>query len=132
LLICCMQKSVLMHQAIAPSHRDLNPIYYNGFLGPPEFSTQTASRSVQPFLHSSRPYTLQWAAISPSKLPFRMGDLDLHLIYDSLGLSEPITQTASRLNTIGSAVFAQLTAVFLYFAMPPPNYPFAWGIWTSI
>ena len=42
---------------------------------PPESSTQTASRSVQPFSHSSRReslYTLQWAAPPPSKLPLRI------------------------------------------------------------
>ena len=42
------------------------------------------------------PYTLQWAAPSPSKLPLRMGDLDLNLIHGSLGQPECSTQTASR------------------------------------
>jgi len=32
----------------------------------------------------------------PLKLLLPMGDLDLHLIHDSLGQSEPIAQTASR------------------------------------
>ena len=40
-------------------------------------------------------YTLQWATLSP-KLPLLMGNLDLHLIHDSLGQSEPTVQTASR------------------------------------
>jgi len=43
----------------------------------------------------------------PQKLPLSMGDLESHLIHDSLGPSEPTTQTAS----IGSAVFAGLTSV---------------------
>jgi len=39
---------------------------------------------------------LQWAALSPSKLPLPMGNLDLHLIHGSLSPSEAITQTVSR------------------------------------
>ena len=32
----------------------------------------------------------------PQNCPFRRGDLDLHLTHDSLGRSEPTTQTPSR------------------------------------
>jgi len=42
------------------------------------------------------PYTLQWDAPSPSKLPLRMGDLDPHLIRGSFGPPESSTRTASR------------------------------------
>jgi len=35
---------------IAPFHGDLDPHLIHGSLGPPESSTQTTSRSVQPFL----------------------------------------------------------------------------------
>jgi len=38
---------------IAPSHEASRPHLIYVFLGPPEFSTQTASRSVQPFLQCS-------------------------------------------------------------------------------
>ena len=49
-------------------------------------------------LMTQRLYTLQWAAIPPSKLPPSMGiwNLDSHLIHDSLSPSESKTQTASR------------------------------------
>ena len=46
-------------------------------------------------LTTENPHTLQWATLSP-KLPLLMGDLDPHLIHDSLGQPEPIIQTASR------------------------------------
>jgi len=55
---------------------DLNPCLTHGSLGWPEFSTQAASRSVQPFLHRQlqSPYTLQWDASCPtSKLPGSLG-----------------------------------------------------------
>ena len=42
------------------------------------------------------PYTLQWDAPSPSKLPLSMGDLDPHLIHGSLGPAESSMQKASR------------------------------------
>ena len=51
------------------SHRLSGPqlIGLHGSLGPPESTTQTAYRLVQPFLQGSRqhPYILQWAAPSP-------------------------------------------------------------------
>jgi len=46
------------------------------FLGPIQATTQTASRSVQPFFAQMTvecPYTLQWDAPSPLKLPIPMG-----------------------------------------------------------
>ena len=68
-------------------------------LGQSEPTTQTASRSVQPFLlrWPQCPYTSQWDAPSPpSKLPLPMGDMDPHLLHGSLGPPESSTQTASR------------------------------------
>jgi len=69
------------------------PMHFNGADNPPqiasspthlihqsldlsESASQTASRSVHPFMHSSLqcPYTLQWAAIFPPKLPLLLGD----------------------------------------------------------
>jgi len=66
------------------------------FLGPTQ--TQTTNRSVQPLLHSSRqkvpiftmgvPFIQNWA--------FLLGDLDPHIIRDSMGQPKPTTQTSSR------------------------------------
>ena len=70
---------------------DLDPLLIHGSLGPPESSSQTASRSVQPFVHSSLqcPYTLQWAGTCPTKnCPFPLRDRGHHLIHGSLGLPE--------------------------------------------
>jgi len=54
------------------------------FLHPPESTTQTANRSVQPFLHrltTESPYTLYNEHPYPQNCPFSMGDLDLHLTH---------------------------------------------------
>jgi len=40
--------------------------------------------------------TLFYAADTPSKVPLPVGDLDPHLIHDSLGPPESALQTASR------------------------------------
>ena len=48
-------------------------------------------------LMAERHYTLQWATLSPSKLPLPMVESGPHRIHDSMCPSEPITQTASRL-----------------------------------
>jgi len=59
--------------------------------------TQTVSiGSAQ--LTTERPYTLQWAALYPQNCPFPWGFLDPHLTHNFLGVSEPITRTASRLD----------------------------------
>jgi len=42
------------------------------------------------------PYTLQWEAPFPSKLPLSVGDLHSHLIHGSLGPPKSSTQTASQ------------------------------------
>ena len=75
-----------------------------------ESTTQTANRSVQPFLHSSwqevpilyngRPY--------PPELPFPMRGSGPHLTHDSLRAQNP------KGTSICSAVFAQLIAECLY------------------
>ena len=72
---------------------DLDPHLIYNSLGQSKPTTQTASPSVQPFLHRwlQHPYILQWAASSPSKLPHPMGDLDPHLIHGSLGPPESST-----------------------------------------
>jgi len=76
-------------------------------LGPAESITQTASRSVQPFLHSSRQCRRACRSMSfPLKIaPFCAGSVP-HLISGFLG---PQTQHPKRkLNRF--SVFAQLTA----------------------
>jgi len=50
----------------------------------------------------------QWDAISPSKLPLLMGDLDPHVIHDSRWPTEVLSPNGI---SIGAAVFARLTGV---------------------
>jgi len=76
-------------------------------LGPLHSASQTASRSVQPFLHRV-PILYNKSPFSPPKLPIHNGDRDLHLIDDSLRPSEP--QNPNGIS-ISSAVFAGLTTV---------------------
>jgi len=51
--------------------------------------------AVFPHLMADSPYTLQWVAPTPSKLPFHRGELDSHLIYGSLSPSKSTSQTTS-------------------------------------
>jgi len=57
-------------------------------LGPPESTTQTASRSVWPFLYSS-----QWSIVGhvlfPKNCPLAWGNLDTHLIHGFLVHASP-------------------------------------------
>ena len=83
------------------SHSPMCPRVTHASFGPPESTTQTASRSVKPFLHSSRQSVVAHVGAcprpSPSKLLIPVGDLELHPIYSSLSQSEPTTEfTASR------------------------------------
>jgi len=75
---------------IAPSHKDLDPHLIRGSLSPSDSVSQTASRSVQPFLHSSRqsvPNTLLTSSpFTPQNCPFTGGS-GPHLINDSFCLS---------------------------------------------
>jgi len=59
----------LFPRKIAPFHGDLDPYPYliHASLGPPESSTQTASRSVQPFLQG----LLVWQTNRQTTLPGR-------------------------------------------------------------
>ena len=98
-------------------------------LGPPESTTQTTSRSVQPFfakLTAESHYTLQRAAPYPliiAHLP--------HLIRASLGYPNP--QRKRYLDWF-SRVWTADRSVSLYFTMGrpilPQNCPFPRGIWT--
>jgi len=119
---------------IAPSHKDLDPHLIRGSLSPSDSVSQTASRSVQPFLHSS------WQSVailyngpplpSPSKLPLPTGTwtpfntwfLVLMRAQNQIGIS------------IGSAVFVQMTTEWPYTlqrdAPSPSKLPLPMGIWT--
>jgi len=70
------------------------------FVSPPDSASQTAPRSIQPFLHSLRQAVLILYNGRPStdhkKLHLPMGDLNAHLIHGVLGPSESTAQTASR------------------------------------
>jgi len=66
-------------------------------LDPSESKSQTASRSVQPFLHSSPLILYNRPPLFPSELSLRMGDLNAHLLhYASLGPSEFTTHETKR------------------------------------
>jgi len=68
------------------------------FLGPTECTTQMANRSVQPFSHIlwQKVFILYNGRLFPKNCPLPMGDLDPHLINDSLVQSKPTIQTVSR------------------------------------
>ena len=73
------------------------------FLDPLDSASQTATRSVQPFLHGSRRrhtvpilYSGPPLLLPSSKLPLPIGGSAPHLIYGSLGQPESTSQTTSR------------------------------------
>ena len=90
----------------------------NASLGPPEYKSQTTSRSVKPFLHSTQQkrYTLQRDAFSPLNCPFPWENLN-PIIDGSLGSPEPTTKTESRLV---QPFFSQMTAKCPYTLQWPP------------
>jgi len=94
--------------------------------GPLESTTDTANGSVQPFLHSLRQKVpiLYNGRPYPPELPLLMGDLDLPCntwCFLSIRVHNP------NGTSIGSAVFAQMTAECLYtlqwFACFPSKLP---------
>ena len=89
---------VPLSSKIAPSSGGCGPHLTHDSLGPSKPTTQMASRSVQPFLHScpqSVPMLYNGMPFPPSKVPPPMGDLDPYLIHGFLGLPESSTQMAS-------------------------------------
>jgi len=73
------------------------PHLLHGSLSPPEPITQTASRSIQPFLHSSRQCRRRCRGVLfPAKLHLPIGDLNPHLTGGSLAPPDSASQTASR------------------------------------
>ena len=74
--------------------------YNSAYLNLPESTSQTASRSVQPFLHCSQQspilsYTLQWATghhpLLPLEITHSHREYGLHLIHGSLGSPKSTT-----------------------------------------
>jgi len=105
--------------------------HWGGTLAPPDeydwtctsfcttSTTQTANRSVQPFLHSSRqsvPILYNRGPFHP-KLPFSWGHRDHHLFHDSLRKTEPTIQTASRSVQLFSHMWPQSVPI-LYNGCP--------------
>jgi len=91
-----------------PQH--LYPHLTHDFLGASEPITQTASRSVQPFLHrwpQSVPILYNGTPPSSSKLPLPMGRSGLYLIHGSVGPPE----SSPKRHLIGSAIFVGLTTM---------------------
>jgi len=96
---------------IAPSHGDLHFCPIHASLGQLESTSQTASRSVQPFLAqltAECPYTLQWAPSSPKLLlPNTHGGFGPHLTHDFW--VHPSLQRKRHLDRFSR--FAELTSV---------------------
>jgi len=90
---------------------NLDPHLIRGSLGPPESSTQMASRSVQPFLHLDdhrvSVYFTMGCPFPPSKMPFPCRDLNRHLMHGSW----PTWVLNPNSISIGSAVFVAVTSV---------------------
>jgi len=99
--------------------------------GPLECTTQMPSRSVQPFLHSSRhSYSWQWTLLSP-KIARSHAWPWPHLIHDLMGPPESSTQASSR----SLQPFLQNNRkMSIYFTMGctfPSKLPFPMGdLWT--
>ena len=88
---------------------DLDPYLTRDSLGPSEPKTQTASRSVLPFLQrgpQSVPILYNGTPLRPLKIPLPMGDLDPHRWF--LGVTRVLNPNGI---SIGAAVFAGLTSV---------------------
>ena len=83
---------------IAPSHGGSGTHLTRDSLGPYEPTNQTASLSVQPFLHRW-PHSVHFAMgrpFPPQNCPFPLGYLVPHPTHGSLGPPESSTQMASR------------------------------------
>jgi len=79
-------------------------------------------------LRAESPYSLQWATLSPQNCPFLWGIRTL----SNSWFFEPDQADNPNDITIGSAVFAQVTAEYPYTLhrdapFPPQNCPFPWG-----
>ena len=84
-------------RSYAPGWANIHPHLIHACLGPPKPASQTASRSAQPFLHSSRQRVhaftkLQLATILSQKKQCAFS----YLMHGSLGQPVSTTQTAFR------------------------------------
>jgi len=88
-------------------------------LGSPESSNQIASRSVQPFLHSSRNIVpiLHNGPLSPLKTAASYGDLDPHLTHGSLGPPESSNQMESR--SVHRLLHSSMQSVLIFYNALP-------------
>jgi len=75
--------------------RQCAPHLIHAYLGQPESITQTASRSVQQFLHNSW-QSVVGHVLFPKNCRFAWSDLDPYLMHGSLGPLKSLVQTASR------------------------------------
>jgi len=102
-------------QSYLPGGANVSPCNILASLGPPVFTT--ASRSVQPFLHSSRqsvPTLHNGPPLSLSKFPLRMGNMDPVQCVVPLAITKSFFRTRVHNPngiSIGSAVFAGLTTL---------------------
>ena len=97
-------------------------------MGLSESITQTASRSVQPFLHSSRQRVIGHIGACPSH-----GDLNPHLIRGSLRstrISIPKDISIDRFSRFCTANGKQSLQYFTMGSPSPENCPFSTGICT--
>jgi len=116
---------------IAPSRTGSGLHLIHASLGPPESVTQTASRSVQPFLLSSRQSVVEHvgACPSPQNCPFPWGTC-IHLTRGSLVHQN---RRPKRHLDRFSRFCTDDHRVFIYFTMGhpfPPQMPLPMGIWT--
>jgi len=74
---------------IAPLHTAIWTHLIHGFWGPPDSKPQTASRSVQPFLHGHRIWTVQSYSLGCT-------NVNPHVTHAFLSPPKFTTQTASR------------------------------------
>jgi len=84
-------------QSCSPGGANIHRHVTHASFGPLEHTTQTASRSVQPLLHSSRHSVFGHvrACFSRTIVPSHKVS-GPHVIYGSFSLPEPTTQTVSR------------------------------------
>jgi len=78
---------------------DLEPYVTHNSMGLSELITQTASRSVEPFLHrwpQGVPILYNGTPFPPQNCPFPWGHLNPQLVHGSLGPPESSIQTAYR------------------------------------
>jgi len=116
---CCytIQCAAPSPNKIAPSHAGCEPHLLHSSTGTPKSSTQTASQSVQPFLHRSR-----------QSIP-----IFYNVPSFTLKIAPPMGIWTPKLYTILASIRAHnINSPYFTMNRPisPQNYPFSWGIWT--